>query len=201
VTGASRGIGRALALALALASAGAGVGRRVDSITAVDDGTWRRTLAVNLDGAFYCPRAAIPRMLAAGGGRIVNISSGAAAASDARPTPCVGGARQRQTESARPGSAERHTVSDTSYHAPSRVRIQYEGTSLIGVSCRTRPNSSVRTPRGSPTSRIRSSRASTTTASGSQRTLAHPATAATTTTRADTDATFIARILARRDAA
>jgi 3-oxoacyl-[acyl-carrier protein] reductase len=33
---------------------------------------------VNLDGAFYCLRAAIPRLRAAGGGRIVNVSSGAA---------------------------------------------------------------------------------------------------------------------------
>jgi 3-oxoacyl-[acyl-carrier protein] reductase len=43
----------------------------------LDVDTWRRTLAVNLDGAF-CLRAAIPRLRAAGGGRIVNISSGAA---------------------------------------------------------------------------------------------------------------------------
>lgn len=56
----------------------AGVGGRVDSITAIDDAAWRRALAVNLDGAFYCLRAAIPRMHATGGGRIVNISSGAA---------------------------------------------------------------------------------------------------------------------------
>lgn len=56
----------------------AGVGGRVDAITAIDDATWKRTLAVNLDGAFYCLRAAIPRLRAAGGGRIVNISSGAA---------------------------------------------------------------------------------------------------------------------------
>ena len=56
----------------------AGVGARIDSLTAIDDATWRRTLAVNLDGAFYCLRAAVPRLRAAGGGRIVNISSGAA---------------------------------------------------------------------------------------------------------------------------
>jgi len=56
----------------------AGIGRRIESITAIDDETWRRTMAVNLDGAFYCLRAAIPRMQAAGGGRIVNVSSGAA---------------------------------------------------------------------------------------------------------------------------
>jgi 3-oxoacyl-[acyl-carrier protein] reductase len=56
----------------------AGVGRRVDRLADIDDETWRRTLAVNLDGAFFCMRAAIPRLQAAGGGRIVNISSGAA---------------------------------------------------------------------------------------------------------------------------
>jgi 3-oxoacyl-[acyl-carrier protein] reductase len=56
----------------------AGIGTRIDSLTAIDDATWRRTLAVNLDGAFYCIRAAVPRLRAAGGGRIVNISSGAA---------------------------------------------------------------------------------------------------------------------------
>jgi 3-oxoacyl-[acyl-carrier protein] reductase len=56
----------------------AGIGGRIESHTAIDDATWRRTLAVNLDGAFYCIRAAVPRLRAAGGGRIVNISSGAA---------------------------------------------------------------------------------------------------------------------------
>jgi len=56
----------------------AGIGSRIDSITAISDETWRRTFAVNLDGAFYCLRAAIPRLRATGHGRIVNISSGAA---------------------------------------------------------------------------------------------------------------------------
>lgn len=36
---------------------------------------WRRMLAVNLDGAFYCTQAALPDMLRAGWGRIVNIAS------------------------------------------------------------------------------------------------------------------------------
>ncbi len=56
----------------------AGIGSRIDSITAISDEAWRRTLAVNLDGAFFCLRAAIPRLRAAGRGRIVNVSSGAA---------------------------------------------------------------------------------------------------------------------------
>ena len=36
---------------------------------------WRRIMAVDLDGTFYCTQAALPDMLAAGWGRIVNISS------------------------------------------------------------------------------------------------------------------------------
>ncbi len=56
----------------------AGIASRIDSITAISDEAWRRTLGVNLDGAFFCLRAAIPRLRKAGGGRIVNISSGAA---------------------------------------------------------------------------------------------------------------------------
>jgi NAD(P)-dependent dehydrogenase (short-subunit alcohol dehydrogenase family) len=56
----------------------AGIGRRFERMTDIDDETWRRTLAVNLDGAFFCMRAAIPRLKAAGGGRIINVSSGAA---------------------------------------------------------------------------------------------------------------------------
>jgi len=36
---------------------------------------WRRTLAINLDGQFYCLRRAIPALKSAGGGAIVNIAS------------------------------------------------------------------------------------------------------------------------------
>tara|TARA_B100000029_G_scaffold514959_1_gene619822 strand:- start:94 stop:837 length:744 start_codon:yes stop_codon:yes gene_type:complete len=35
---------------------------------------WRRVLSVNLDGPFYCCRAAIPGMLKEGWGRIINVS-------------------------------------------------------------------------------------------------------------------------------
>jgi len=36
---------------------------------------WRQIMAVNLDSVFYCLRAEIPVMIAAGGGSIVNMSS------------------------------------------------------------------------------------------------------------------------------
>lgn len=41
----------------------------------IDDEEWRRVLDGNLTGTFYCCRAALPAMLRAGYGRIVNVSS------------------------------------------------------------------------------------------------------------------------------
>lgn len=36
---------------------------------------WHQVLAINLDGSFYCAKAAYPVMAAAGGGKIINIGS------------------------------------------------------------------------------------------------------------------------------
>ena len=44
-------------------------------ITKTDDAHWRRHLAINLDGTFYCTRAALPSMIERGWGRIINIAS------------------------------------------------------------------------------------------------------------------------------
>jgi NAD(P)-dependent dehydrogenase (short-subunit alcohol dehydrogenase family) len=44
-------------------------------VTRTDDAHWRRHLAVNLDGAFYCLRAALPAMIERGWGRIINVAS------------------------------------------------------------------------------------------------------------------------------
>jgi 3-oxoacyl-[acyl-carrier protein] reductase len=41
----------------------------------VDDDEWRRVLAINLDGVFFCNRAVIPGMVERGYGRIVNVAS------------------------------------------------------------------------------------------------------------------------------
>ncbi len=46
-----------------------------ESITPED---WQRTIDVNLNGAFYCSRLAIPLLKASGGGSIINIGSTAA---------------------------------------------------------------------------------------------------------------------------
>ncbi|HEY7688874.1 MAG TPA: SDR family oxidoreductase [Dongiaceae bacterium] len=48
---------------------------------------WRRTLAVNLDGAYLCSRRAIPVMKRAQSGSIVNLSSSAGIFGFARRTP------------------------------------------------------------------------------------------------------------------
>ena len=41
----------------------------------VDDAEWRRVMAVNADGVFFCNRAVIPGMVERGYGRIVNVAS------------------------------------------------------------------------------------------------------------------------------
>lgn len=57
-----------------VASAGIGV-QRAFLDTPLDE--WQRVLSVNLTGAFLCGQAAARAMLARGGGRILNIASGA----------------------------------------------------------------------------------------------------------------------------
>lgn len=55
-------------------SGGDGTGVRRATAEVLPD-TWRRVMAVNLDGVFHCMQAEIPLMLRGGGGSIVNISS------------------------------------------------------------------------------------------------------------------------------
>ena len=44
-------------------------------LTKTDDELWRRLQGINLDGTFYCMRAALPEMIERGWGRIINIAS------------------------------------------------------------------------------------------------------------------------------
>jgi 3-hydroxybutyrate dehydrogenase len=44
-------------------------------LTRTDNDFWRRHLAINLDGTFYCMRAALPGMIERSWGRIINIAS------------------------------------------------------------------------------------------------------------------------------
>ena len=50
----------------------AGVNKPTDQITS---GEWQQVMDVNVNGVFYCTRAAIPHMRKRGGGSVVNLSS------------------------------------------------------------------------------------------------------------------------------
>jgi NAD(P)-dependent dehydrogenase (short-subunit alcohol dehydrogenase family) len=49
-----------------------------DYVTEVDMAVWERTIGLDLKGTFLCCRHAIPAIVLAGGGAVVNMSSGAA---------------------------------------------------------------------------------------------------------------------------
>lgn len=53
----------------------AGINTNPRSVAEVSLPDWDRTVAVDLSGVFYCVRAALPAMRAAGGGTIVNVAS------------------------------------------------------------------------------------------------------------------------------
>jgi NAD(P)-dependent dehydrogenase (short-subunit alcohol dehydrogenase family) len=55
----------------------AGIAESAPFVNTTDE-LWRRHLAINLSGTFYCTRAALPAMLERGWGRIINIASIAA---------------------------------------------------------------------------------------------------------------------------
>ncbi len=48
--------------------------RRSATFTDMTTQDWREILATNLDGPFFCCRAVVPGMIAAGGGSIINVS-------------------------------------------------------------------------------------------------------------------------------
>ena len=56
----------------------AGIAGPTGPVEAVSPEDWRRTLAVNLDGAFLCSRRAVSLLKQSGAGSIVNIASSAA---------------------------------------------------------------------------------------------------------------------------
>lgn len=52
----------------------AGIAESAPLVKTADE-LWRRHVAINLDGTFYCMRAALPAMIERGWGRIINIAS------------------------------------------------------------------------------------------------------------------------------
>jgi NAD(P)-dependent dehydrogenase (short-subunit alcohol dehydrogenase family) len=55
----------------------AGIAGPTACIEDVSPGEWDRTMAININGQFYCARRAVPHIKAAGGGSIINMSSSA----------------------------------------------------------------------------------------------------------------------------
>ena len=55
----------------------AGIAGPTARVEDVDPDAWDRTMAVNINGQFYCARKAVPLIKRAGGGSIVNMSSSA----------------------------------------------------------------------------------------------------------------------------
>jgi NAD(P)-dependent dehydrogenase (short-subunit alcohol dehydrogenase family) len=89
--------GEAAALAARLAAAGARVDVLVNNaavyppggVLGSSDADFREAVEVNFLGALWACRAFVPAMLAAGHGRVVNVSSGAGALSDGLPGPAA----------------------------------------------------------------------------------------------------------------
>jgi NAD(P)-dependent dehydrogenase (short-subunit alcohol dehydrogenase family) len=55
----------------------AGIAGPTGPVEDISPEDWERTLAININGQFYCARRAVPLLKAAGGGSIVNLSSSA----------------------------------------------------------------------------------------------------------------------------
>ncbi|HEX2173979.1 MAG TPA: SDR family NAD(P)-dependent oxidoreductase [Dehalococcoidia bacterium] len=53
----------------------AGITGPTASLLELDEATWRRVLAINLDGVFFGCRAVLPHLLERGSGRIINVAS------------------------------------------------------------------------------------------------------------------------------
>ena len=56
----------------------AGIAGPTAHVEDIEPGDWDHTIAVNLNGHFYCTRLAIPMLKAGGGGSIINMASNAA---------------------------------------------------------------------------------------------------------------------------
>lgn len=65
----------------------AGIAGPTGGVEEIDPADWRRTVAVNLDGQYYCARLAVPLLRDAGNGAMINVSSVAGRLGYAYRTP------------------------------------------------------------------------------------------------------------------
>ena len=105
-------------------NAGIGIFRAVDRMSVED---WDAVIGTNLTGAFYCVRAAVPRMKRRGGGYIFNISSLAG------KNPIAGASAYNASKFGLNGFTEsmmldlRYDNIRTSYIMPGSVETQFAG--------------------------------------------------------------------------
>lgn len=103
-------------------NAGLGVFKPAGDLTVED---WRKTIATNLDGVFYCTREAIPALKRRGGGYVINISSLAG------KNPFAGGAAYNASKFGLNGFSEammmdhRHDNIRVSYIMPGSVATEF----------------------------------------------------------------------------
>jgi 3-oxoacyl-[acyl-carrier protein] reductase len=93
-------------------NAGVGIFAPVEQLTSAD---WHRMIDLNLSGVYYCCHEAIPRMKAAGGGYIINISSLAG------KNPFAGGAGYNATKFGLNGFSEAMMLD----HRRDDIRVSY----------------------------------------------------------------------------
>ena len=112
------------ALDVLVNNAGVGVG---GPIAELSHDEWNRIIGTNLTGVFHCCRAAIPRLMARGGGWIINVSSLAST------NPFVGGAAYCASKAGLNAFSEalmqelRHSNIRVSYVLPGSVSTAFSG--------------------------------------------------------------------------
>jgi NAD(P)-dependent dehydrogenase (short-subunit alcohol dehydrogenase family) len=74
-------------------------------VSAADPGVWDETMRVNLRGALVAIQAAVPHMMARGGGSVINTASGAGLTGDLRP-PAYGASKAALVSLTRYAAAE-----------------------------------------------------------------------------------------------
>lgn len=99
-------------LDLLVNNAGIGIFKPAAELTPEE---WRKVIEINLNGAFYCTREALPRFRQAGGGYLINISSLAG------KNPFAGGAAYNASKFGLNGLSEAVMLD----HRADRVRVTY----------------------------------------------------------------------------
>ena len=103
------------------------------AVTETDDRIWDTTMAVNLNAVFYLCRAFIPKMVANGGGVIVNVAStwGLVGAENSAAYCASKGALVQLTRSMAIDHAKDNVASTRSARAPSILRCSQQSQLLL----------------------------------------------------------------------